>query len=218
MSYLEYVCEEIKKYNKAEPIYSKTLADTLQNKFGMEHDKAVAACAVAVSRIMKEKVIPELRVYQKGIYYLTVQTVFGELGIDTERLIEDKYIRGEMGYEGGLALLHRAGLTTQMPNERLIVTNRAKNGHRQDKQLNIYIKPPRVEITPKNKAYLQVLDMLELLDNAPVDAQNPFGVIATHVEKNGLDFADLLILADRHYPRETVIKIAHVAEARGGLI
>lgn len=216
MTYLEYVRDEIMKYGKAEPIYSKILARELQHEFGMDHDKAVAACAVAVSRIIKDKEIPELRMYQKGIYYLTAQTIFGELGIDTERLIEDKYIRGEMGYEGGLMLLHRAGLTTQVPNERLIVTNKAKNGHRPDKQLNIYIKPPRVTITAKNKAYLQVLDMLELLDDAPVDVENPFEVIAMHVEKRRLDFTGLLALADRHYPCDTVIKIAHLAGTGGG--
>ena len=35
--------------------------------------------------------MPELRCYQKGVYYRTAATPFGEIGINKEQLIADKY-------------------------------------------------------------------------------------------------------------------------------
>lgn len=77
------------------------------------------------------------------------------------------------GYETGLILLHRMGLTTQMPKEHVIATNMAKECVRTDKKLGVVIKPPKVKISAENKAYLQILDALELLDKAPIDAEHP---------------------------------------------
>ncbi len=211
MTYIEFVCDNIHKYTKTAPIYSKNISVDLQNEYGLTYKKAAAACAVAIKRIINDNIIPELRMYQKGVYYLTSVTPFGELGINKERLIEDKYLHGGIGYEGGLSLLHMVGLTTQMPRERLIITNKAIDGLRADRQLNVMIKPPRLPISMENKAYLQTLDMLDLLDDAPVDAENPYEIITMYMKTHGVEYAPLLSIADEYYPRDTVLKIARVA-------
>ena len=51
------------------------------------------AVSVACKRIMDGTMIPELRFYQKGIYYRVAVTPFGETGIDKEQLIEDKFLQ-----------------------------------------------------------------------------------------------------------------------------
>ncbi len=217
MTYIEFVCKNIYRYPKTEPIYSKNISVDLQNEYGLTYEKASAACAVAIKRITNDNIIPDLRMYQKGIYYLTSVTPFGELGINKERLIENKYLHGGIGYEGGLALLHMVGLTTQMPRERLIITNKAINGLRADRQLNVMIKPPKLPVSRENKAYLQTLDMLDLLDDAPVDAENPYQIITMYMKAHGVEYAPLLSIADGYYPRDTVLKIARVARLGGGL-
>ena len=58
-------------------------------------DKAKAAASVAMKRIMERQTIPTLRQYQKGIYYLTEQTVFGETEINRDKLLAVKYMLPE---------------------------------------------------------------------------------------------------------------------------
>lgn len=47
--------------------------------------------------------------------------------IHTKQLIADKYLINDMGYETGLTVLHRMGLTSQMPRERVVASNRASD-------------------------------------------------------------------------------------------
>ena len=65
--------------------------------------------------------------------------------------------------------------------------------------MGVTIRPPKAEITAENKSYLQTLDTLELLDKAPIDAEHPYSVIASHIHKLKLQYEKLLFLADRYY-------------------
>ena len=123
MTYTEYIRELLLQKPIGMPIYTKIIAASLAEKFNLKDKDAVAATAVAMKRIMDSKVIPELRFYQKGIYFRTVTTPFGERGINKESLIADKYLLPDKGYETGFALLHDIGLATQMPKERVIANH-----------------------------------------------------------------------------------------------
>jgi len=215
MTYTAYIRELLLQKPIGMPIYTKIIAASLAEKFNLKDKDAVAATAVAMKRIMDSKVIPELRFYQKGIYFRTVTTPFGERGINKESLIADKYLLPDKGYETGFALLHDIGLATQMPKERVIATNMAKDCTRMDKKLGVTIRPPKAEITAENKSYLQTLDTLELLDKAPIDAEHPYSVIASHIHKLKLQYEKLLFLADRYYNKNTVIQLAHTAGEGG---
>ena len=52
---------------------------------------------------------------------------------------------------------------------------------------------------------------LELLDRAPVDADDPYALIADHIRQSGLKYETLLYFADRYYNRKTIIQLAHTA-------
>ena len=156
-----------------------------------------------------------LRYFQKGIYYRTNITLFGETGINKEQLIADKYLLPNRGYESGLAILNKLGLTSQMPRERVFVTNAAKDGTRKDKKLEVIIRPPKVKITIENKDYLQILDVLDLLEKAPVDESEPYRVIAEYIQKKELKYKNLLAIADRYYNQKTIIRLAHTASIGG---
>ena len=79
MTYVEFVIEEIKKYEISVPIYSNVIAERLAVMFDLPAKEASMATAVAIKRILDAKTLPELRFYQKGIYYRTEKTLFGEV-------------------------------------------------------------------------------------------------------------------------------------------
>ena len=214
-TYIEFVCETIRQADVGMPIYTKRIAPILAKNTELDETAAAAAVAVAMKRIQERVLIPELRMYQKGIYYRSAQTVFGEVGINKEQLIADKYLLPNKGYETGLAILHQMGLTTQMPKERVLATNEVKECARTDKKLNVVIRPPKILINNRNKGYLQTLDVLEMLDQAPIDTANPHLAIDTHIRNKGLRYDVLLALADQYYNRQTVLHLAHTAKEGG---
>ena len=50
-------------------------------------------------------------------------TPFGEVGINKEQLIADKYLLPNIGYETGFTVMHQLGLTSQMPRQRILAPN-----------------------------------------------------------------------------------------------
>lgn len=218
MTYTKYVQNYLNQQDQGTPIYTDEIAEAVAADYGIDKRKAAAATAVTIKRIMDKDMLPDLRCYQKGIYYRTVATPFGETGINREKLIANKYLLPNNGYETGLRLLHHMGLTTQMPTEHLLATNAAKDCVRYDSKLGVSICPPKAPVNAENKAYLQTLDALDLLDKAPVDAQNPYMILADHIKQNGLQYETLLYYADRYYNRKTIIRLAHTASQREGRI
>ena len=214
MTYIEYVRNYLEHRDYGAPIYTDEIAEDMAVDYGIDKKKATAATAVAVKRIIDKSILPDLRCYRKGIYYRTVATPFGEMGISREKLIANKYLLNDNGYETGLRLLYHMGLTTQMPSEHLIATNSAKDCVRYDSKLDVSICPPKVPVNAENKAYLQTLDAMDILDKAPVDARNPYTILADFIRQNGLQYEILLYYADRYYNRKTVIRIAHTASQR----
>ena len=214
-TYIDFVRNSLEKIQAGEPIYTKQLAKQLAESFHLDEKAAAAATAVAFKRIMDTHIVAGLRFYQKGIYYKTPETPLGEVGINKEQLIADKYILPHIGYETGHTALYRLGLTAQMPRERLIATNIAKNCARTDKRLGVTIRPPKVTVTAENKAYLQVLDVLDLLDKVPVDEEQPYAIISDHIQNKHLQYNELLAIADSYYNQNTVLQLARTASLGG---
>ncbi len=211
MTYTEFVETNLKDFCVSEPIYTGYIAEKLAKEYEMPQKEAAAATAVAFKRIMDGKELPELRFYQKGTYYFTSETPFGEVGIDKNRIIEDKYLVGNNGYETGYSVLYQLGLTTQLPKERCVASNNSYDSARTDKKLGVTVRPPKTRVNKENKKYLQFLDALEIMDKAPIEADDPYMLLADYVEKKGLEYKYLLLLADRYYGKKTVLKIAHIA-------
>lgn len=214
MTYIDFLEKRIHSYDFSVPIYTSALAQVMALEFHLSLKDSAAAVSVAIKRLIDSKKITELRFFQNGIYYLAKKTPFGELGINKDILIKDKYLSGDNGYETGLALLHHLGLTTQIPARRVFATNKALNCIRFDKALGIYTCPPKAKITAENKYYLQVLDAIDTLHKAPVDANRPYHLIATYIQKYNLDYCELLSIASKHYSKSTIITLAKIAEER----
>lgn len=210
-SYTEFVCELMAKREMGKPIYVNEISTCVAETYNIPLKKAAGAVSVACKRILDGKLLPELRFYQKGIYYRVAVTPFGETGIDKEQLIEDKYLKNNSGYETGLIVLNRLGLTTQLPNERILASNKAGDCARMDKKLGVVVRPAKIEINADNKQYLKILDVLDILDDAPVDAERPYNIIGEYIGRLGLEYARLLAFANNYYNRNTILQLAHVA-------
>ena len=204
MNRMQFLKEEVGRYAYGEPIQVAWLQVEVRKKFALPPEHEARATAVCMKRLMDTGCVEGLRRYEKGIYYRAEPTPFGESHVDRNRLIALKYTDQHQGYEGGLSALHQVGLTSQMPNERVIVTNKAKAGTRQDRKLNITIRKPATRITADNIQYLQLLDMLDGLDRAPVDAEQPVRILKAYVAKHKLRWETLLAIAGRHYGTRTI--------------
>lgn len=126
MGYTEFIADYIRQKEIGQPIYSTDITCELAKAYRLPDAKAGATVAVAIKRILNGEPKNNLRFYQKGIYYLTENTPFGEVGINIERLIADKYLLNHQGYEIGLNFMNWLGLTTQLPRNRELVTNTGK--------------------------------------------------------------------------------------------
>lgn len=215
MTYQAFICNQIQQYQTSDPIYAADIAERLCKEYGLEPKAAAAATAVAFNRLMEKHTIPNLRFYQKGIYYLAAETPFGEVGVNKEKIIAEKYLLPDQGYETDFSALYRLGLTTQIPAERCLATNKASDCQRRDKKLNVLIRPAKTHITEDNKAYLQLLDVLDIMDKAPVDIIEPFGVLAEYIKKAKLNYRILLSYADKYYNKKTILKLARIASQGG---
>lgn len=210
-TYRQFVIDEVAKAHPGDPIYCSDIAMAMEKSYELPHENACAAAAATLKTIIDAEVVPALRRYKRGIYYLTEETPFGEAGIRRGQLIADRYLLPDIGYETGAGLMLKMGLTTWVPNEWEFVTNKARSRRRVE-DLGIAIRPPRCEkVTADNKGHLQTLDALDLLDRTPVDADDPYGVIAAHIVKARLDFEKLTELAEKHYGQNVLAKLAHVA-------
>ena len=211
MTYTDFVEEYIGKQDYGEPIYTEDMIPVMAATFHMEEKKAGAALSVALKRTVDDGTMPELRRFRRGIYYRTQDSIFGEIGIDTGKIIDRKYIMPDKGYETGAGMFHRMGLTTHLPNMRYIATNLAHGCIKYDKELDVSICPPKTRVTGENREYLRVLDVLYQMDKIPCDANNPYDIIGNYIARQKLLYEKLIAYADKFYNQKTMIRLGHVA-------
>lgn len=203
-TYISFIQDLILEKEIRKPIYISDLINCVTKEYDLTLEKATAAVSVALKRIMDANAIPELRFYKKGIYYRSVSTPFEDVCIDKEQLIQDKYLYDDNCYEGGLNLLNKLGLTTQMPNKRVLVTNKADNHFDADKELDVVVHSPKTVINKENKRYLMVLDILEQINDAPIDIEDPYRLIRDYINQLRLDYSKLFVLVNNYYDKDTV--------------
>ncbi|MBR2082161.1 MAG: hypothetical protein IJ876_04020 [Elusimicrobiaceae bacterium] len=61
------------------------------------------------------------------------------------------------------------------------------------------------------------MDALELLNKTPITHEHPYEVLSRHIDTYHLQYGKLLALAERYYPRHTLIWLARTA-SKGGYI
>ncbi|MCM1196145.1 MAG: hypothetical protein NC310_03600 [Roseburia sp.] len=155
MKIMDYIEEYVNCIGIRMPIFTQEIYDYVFSKLPNVNKAVINEYIV---RYAKQN--PEFIRYQKGIYYKTTNTPFGQAGINLTELIKKNYLFDSgkrIGYETGPSYMNKIGLTTQMPKFTFIATENKKSRPME----SVYLIKPVTHITEENFRYLQLLDMME---------------------------------------------------------
>ena len=152
--------------------------------------------------------------YQKGIYYKTKRTPFGNVGIDYANIVSEIYLMEDekiIGYETGPSFFNKIGLTTQMSKKTYIVTN---NNRRKIKDLaeEIVLIKPIKEINNDNYRYFQFLDLLNNKFDVQIEAADYLYKLENFINKFDLNYKRLMAFAYEYNNNEIYKKLAQLAK------
>ncbi|MDO4284326.1 MAG: hypothetical protein Q4C60_03230 [Eubacteriales bacterium] len=112
----------------------------------------------------------KVRRFDTGIYFLPKKTIFKSGSqLAPEKVLEQKYLldnNTRCGYLSGLLFFNQIGLTTQIPMQYEVVSNKATKDYRETTLAKscVIVRRPRVPVTEENYKALQFLDMLKDVD------------------------------------------------------
>lgn len=211
LTYGEFITKKLVDIPYGQPFQTDIIAEAMAEEYAIPVHKAKPITNVTLKRLADRGLIER---FQKGVYYRAKQTVFGKAR-PSEDLLEAQLLtrRGNeiIGYETGLSLMNKIGLTTLVPKKREIATN-AYRKNIDDRY--IIARKPVIMVNAGNFRYLQLLDVIRDLPEAPVDAENPKALLHAFAEKNGLDAVETLTYARQHYPQKTLLNLVDVLVER----
>jgi len=211
LTYGEFITNKIADIPYGQAFQADIIAEAMAEEYAIPAHKAKPITNVTLKRLADRGLIER---FQKGVYYRAKQTIFGKAR-PSEELIEAQILirRGDeiIGYETGFSLMNKLGLTTLVPKKREIATNAYRKNI--DDRF-IIIKKPVVTVNAGNFRYLQLLDVIKDLPDAPVDAENPKALLRDFAEKNSLDTVQALTYARKHYPQKTLLNLVDVLVER----
>lgn len=214
MNCYNMVLEYINTQNRGIPIFIEEIKDYII-QFYNENDKEKVFNNVKaiLNRMNKEGIIETA---YKGIYYIPVENIFGKMLLGNRQIIQYKYIMDKKGnikgYITGAKLFNNMHLTTQVPNIIDIATNECKNFNKyENKNLNVIIRKPKIEVNNNNYKYLQLFDLIENKDNIDIEVENPDEIIYNFITENELDFEKIIKYAMDTKSRTVINKILVLA-------
>ena len=123
------------------------------------------AAAKSIERLIKKEIIKRI---STGVFYKPKLTVFGELKPDEGKIITPYLFKNgkRIAYITGLLLYNKMGLTTQIPKEISIASNKKRiyisRGNIKAKAVRSYF-----EVTDENYKLLELLDALKDFKKIP---------------------------------------------------
>ena len=199
-NYMDFVAATVATVPYGVPLYTGAIAEDLAQTFHLDLDKARKLANVYLKRLADGGTIARLK---KGVYGRAKTTVFGVAVPARDEMIADTLLREgneTIGYETGAALLNRIGLSTLLPKERQIATNRYRAII--PVEAGIAIKKPLAHVTTYNAPYLQMLEVLKGMHRYSIDAEYPETLVRTEIAKQGLDQAELIRYANAYLKAE----------------
>lgn len=214
MNCYNMVLEYINTQNKGTPIFIEEIKDYIIQFYNKnDKEKVYNNVKAILNRMNKEGIIETA---YKGIYYIPVENIFGKMLLGNRQIIQYKYIMDKKGnikgYITGAKLFNNIHLTTQVPNIIDIATNECKNFNKyENKNLNVIIRKPKIEVNNNNYKYLQLFDLIENKDNIDIEVENPDEIIYNFITENELDFEKIIKYAMDTKSRTVINKILVLA-------
>lgn len=205
IGYGEHISNAVENMPYECVIQTEDIAKKLAAEFELPYDKAKVLTNVKLKRMADKG---EIERVQRGVYCHIKQTVFGkvtpsidEIVIKTLKIQDDKRI----GYESGASLLNRLGLSTLLPRDIEITTNRY--GAKLPEGCRIVTCKPAVAVTDENWKLLQFIDLVSELPNVHIDAENPEQLLRQYAKKQQLDTLMLIFTARKYYSPKVLIPL-----------
>ena len=208
LNYSEYLGNLVTQMPVGIPIFTERVAKTLATEVGVPIAEVKSIVNLNLKRLADNQVIERV---QKGVYYKAKMTVFGKTPPPIELVVRELCTKEDdeiIGYVGAESLLHHLGLSTLMPKQNVIVTN--KHRTKIDAASQTVLKKPVTTITTTNVRYLQMIDAITMLDTAFVDAPNPKALVEETIQKQNMDKITLLKIAKKHYPQKALLQVLDV--------
>lgn len=138
--------------------------------------------------------------YEKGVYYIPTETIFGKSILNPRKVIERKYISDcnrIMGYYCGIIFQNQLKITTQMPNVIEIYTNNEKSKVREVTIGNqrVVLRRARTEINSENAPVLSFLELMNDITPASLDEEKRKRIIE-YIYANNITRKDILDYAN----------------------
>ena len=131
-----------------------------------------------------------------GVYYLSYITILGTKGkISIDKYIEKKYLKTDgkvSGYITGLQMANKYAFTTQNPACYEVCSNEASTKQRKQEidGNTIVVYKPVADINEENKAALQFLDLMLVIDKySEISGAELVNKLKKYVETVGIDFS-----------------------------
>lgn len=197
MNILECIDEYVKAVHPGMPIFTDDMYAYVAQRI-----PGVQRGVVNTNIARYAKINKDFARYQKGIYYVAVNTPFGRSGIRYSELLKRKYlVDGDrvIGYETGPSYMNKMGLTTQMPADTFLATDRTKGAE----ESGIVIVKPVTQINNENYRYLQFLDMLDNRMKVKIEADNYRDILRGYIDAHSLNFERLMYYA-RYYKNNRI--------------
>ena len=141
-----------------------------------------SAASKSIERLIKKEIIKRI---STGIFYKPKKTVFGELKPDEEKIITPYLFKNgkRIAYITGLLLYNKMGLTTQIPKEISIASNKKRiyisKGNIKAKAVKSY-----VEVTNENYKLLEFLDALKDFKKIPdLDKKSAISILSRKISE-----------------------------------
>lgn len=134
--------------------------------------------------------------YEKGVYYIPTETIFGKSILNPRKVIEKKYINSSsrvFGYYSGIIFQNQLKITTQMPNIIEIYTNNEKSKVREVIIGNqrVLLRRARTEINSRNAPVLSFLELMNDITPGDLDDERRKR-IAEYIFVNNITRKDVL--------------------------
>ena len=128
--------------------------------------------------------------FEKGVYYIPTDTVFGKSLLNPRKVIEKKYISDStstFGYYSGVTFQNQLRISTQMSNVIEIYTNNEPSKVRDVFVGNqkVLLRRARTKITDANVAVLSFLELMNDSSPAFLDEERK-EIIKNYISANGI--------------------------------
>lgn len=206
--YGDYITQLVNQFPEGELLTTETVAQAVAQDFEIPLAHAKTVTNNQLKRLADAQRIDRI---QKGIYFKAKQTVFGKTRPNLDHFAVQLLTTQNqqiIGYITGAAFMNRIGLTTLIPREIEIVSNQYRRVL--PERCHVSARRPAVPVNTENYKYFQLLDAIEAMATAHIDADDPYELIRAAAREQGIKPLDLIIHARQYYSVKTLLRTVDI--------